>query len=80
MNTNSSKHHQVMSAENIQNEPDVKKIKLEEIHQNLISSAESDRSSKSRGFLEFCKNQSAKRLDIRHLQTFTEFTTLGKIF
>ena len=67
-----------MSAENIQNEPDVKKRKLENLQQTLLSSNETFCSSKSRCFVMCCKKTSLKTFDEKHLQTFYNFAKSGK--
>ena len=78
MNTNSSKQSQVMSAENIQNEYDVIKIKLGEVHQTLLSTNETYSNSKSHGFVMCCKKTSVEKFDDKHLQTFYNFAKSGK--
>ena len=80
MNTNSSNHLQVMSAENDQIENDVKKIKLEVAHQKSFSFDENCKSSKNLCILSLCKKNSTKRFDGKNLQTFNDFTKSGKVF
>ena len=80
MNRNLSKHHQVMSAENHRNQPDVKKIKLEEVHQTLLSSKEHFSSSKSHSFVMFSKKNSIEKFDDKHLQGFNDISKSGKMF
>ena len=80
MITNSSKQHQVMTAENHQNKPDVKKRKLEEVHQVLLNTNEPFSSSKNHYFLKFCKKESIKRFDDNDLQAFNDFCKSDKVF
>ena len=80
MNTNSSKHHEVMSAENHRNKPDVKKRKLEEVHETLLNTNENCRNSKSYGFVKCCKETSLEKFDDKNLQKFNDFTLSGKSF
>ena len=80
MNRNSSKHHQVMSAENHRNKPDVKKRKLEEVHQTLLSTNETFSNPKRYGFVMCCKKTAVEKCDDKHLQKFNNFTKSGKIF
>ena len=69
-----------MSEENHRNKPHVKKRKLEEVHQTLLSSKDNFSSSKSHGFVNCCKETSLKRSEDKHLQTFDNVTKSGKIF
>ena len=80
MNTTSSKQHQIMSAENIQSEPDVKKRKLDEVHQTSLSTNETFSNSKSYGFVKCCKETSLEKFDDKHLQKYNDFTLSGKSF
>ena len=69
-----------MSSENHQYKPDVYKIKLEEIHQTLLSTTEICKNSKSRCFVKCCKEKSLKRFDCKCLHTFSDFSMSGKLF
>ena len=69
-----------MSAENIQNEPDVKKRKLENLHLTSLSTNEIFSNSKSHGFVICCKKTSLENFDDNNLQTFYNFAKSGKIF
>ena len=69
-----------MSEENHQNEPDVKKRKLEEIHQASLSTDETFSNSKSRGFVKCCKETSLETFDCKCLQTFSDVSMSGKPF
>ena len=77
MNTKSSKQHQVMSTENIQNEPVVKKIKPENLHRTLLTTNETFSNSNSLGFVMCCKKTSLEKFDEKHLQTSNNFAMSG---
>ena len=67
-----------MPAENHCNQLDVKKRKLEEVHQTLLSTKDNFSNSKSRGFVNYCIKTSLETIDEKHLQTFYNFATSGK--
>ena len=78
MNTNLSKQLQVMSAVSHQDTQNVKKRKLEDAHQSLISSDENYTTSNDHGFATFCTNRSLKIFDDKCLQTFNVCVKSGK--
>ena len=69
-----------MSAENHQNEPGVKKRKLEEVHQMLLSTNETFSRSKRHDFVKCSKKTSLEKYDDNYLQKFNDFTLSGKAF
>ena len=69
-----------MSSENHRNQPDVKKRKLEEVNQTLLSTKDNFSNSKSRGFVKCCKETSLKTFQDKNLQTFANVTKSGKKF
>ena len=79
MNTNCSKRHQVVSAENHLNKNDLKKRKLQEVHQAILSTYESFRNTKNYDFVKFCMTKSLRRFDDNDLQLFNDFTKSGKV-
>ena len=68
-----------MSSNNLQNKNDVKKRKLEEGHQTLLSTNGNFRSSKNHGFLKFCKKKSLNRYH-GILQPFNDSFISGILF
>ena len=79
MNTNCSKRHQLVSAENHLNNNDLKKIKLQEVHQAILSVNDSFRNTKNYDFVKFCMNKSLRRFNDKDLQIFNDFTKSGKV-
>ena len=84
MGANSSKQHQVMSAENHQNKIDGEKLmmkrKLEGIIQTLLSTKGYVSNPKRHGFVNTCKIISSKIFDDEYLKTLNEFTMPGELF
>ena len=72
MNKNLSKRYQVVSSENNADKNDVKKRKLEEVHQNLSSYAN------SKYYVHLCKVNAAKSFSIETLPTVNGFDELDK--
>ena len=71
MNKNLLKHHQVMSTEHNLDKPDVKKRKLDEVHQSSSNYAN------TKYDVQLCKKNAAKSLQNETLPSFDGFDEPG---
>ena len=72
MNKSLPKQHQLVSAQNNLDEPEQKKRKLRDDHQNLSSCPN------NKHYVQLCKKNTAKKFQNEILSTFNGFDELGK--